>query len=56
VECGQIIEHVTEFMALQPLDVILTGSSRPPKLLNVGDIVEVEIEGIGLLRNIVVAQ
>jgi 2-keto-4-pentenoate hydratase/2-oxohepta-3-ene-1,7-dioic acid hydratase in catechol pathway len=53
---GQIIAHVTEFMALQPLDVILTGTSRPPKLLNVGDVVEVEIGGIGLLRNTIVAQ
>jgi len=53
---GQIIAHVTEFMALQPLDVILTGTSRPPKLLNIGDVVEVEIEGIGVLRNTIVAQ
>jgi 2-keto-4-pentenoate hydratase/2-oxohepta-3-ene-1,7-dioic acid hydratase in catechol pathway len=49
----KIISYVTEFMALQPLDVILTGTSRPPKLLNIGDVVEIEIEGIGLLSNTV---
>jgi 2-keto-4-pentenoate hydratase/2-oxohepta-3-ene-1,7-dioic acid hydratase in catechol pathway len=51
---SKIISHVTEFMALQPLDVILTGTSRPPTSINVGDTVEVEIEGIGILRNTVI--
>jgi 2-keto-4-pentenoate hydratase/2-oxohepta-3-ene-1,7-dioic acid hydratase in catechol pathway len=49
----QIIRYITEFMALQPLDVILTGTSRTPKFLQIGDVVDVEIEGIGLLRNTV---
>jgi 2-keto-4-pentenoate hydratase/2-oxohepta-3-ene-1,7-dioic acid hydratase in catechol pathway len=53
---GQIISHVTEFMALQPLDVILTGTSRPPTLLNIGDVVDIEIGKIGLLRNTIVSQ
>jgi 2-keto-4-pentenoate hydratase/2-oxohepta-3-ene-1,7-dioic acid hydratase in catechol pathway len=51
---ARIISYITEFMSLQPLDVILTGTSRPPTLIKVGDIVEIEIEGIGLLRNTVV--
>jgi 2-keto-4-pentenoate hydratase/2-oxohepta-3-ene-1,7-dioic acid hydratase in catechol pathway len=48
---SKIISYVTEFMALRPFDVILTGTSRPPAQLKVGDITEVEIEGIGILRN-----
>ena len=50
----KIISYITEFMALQPLDVILTGTSRPPALIKAGDIIEIEIEGIGVLRNTVV--
>ncbi|MBN1192062.1 MAG: fumarylacetoacetate hydrolase family protein [Dehalococcoidales bacterium] len=50
----KIISYITEFMALRPLDVVLTGTSRPPKMLKAGDVVEIEIEGIGLLSNSVV--
>lgn len=49
----KIISYITEFMALQPLDVILTGTSRPPALIRAGDTIEIEIGGIGVLRNTV---
>jgi 2-keto-4-pentenoate hydratase/2-oxohepta-3-ene-1,7-dioic acid hydratase in catechol pathway len=52
----KIISYITEFMELQPLDVILTGTSRPPTLLKPGDIVEIEIGGIGLLSNTVTGE
>lgn len=51
---NKIISYITEFMTLNPLDVVLTGTARPPALLNVGDVVEIEIEGIGSLQNTVV--
>jgi 2-keto-4-pentenoate hydratase/2-oxohepta-3-ene-1,7-dioic acid hydratase in catechol pathway len=51
---AQIISYITGFMALQPLDVILTGTSRPPAFIKSGDVVEIEIEQIGLLRNAVI--
>jgi 2-keto-4-pentenoate hydratase/2-oxohepta-3-ene-1,7-dioic acid hydratase in catechol pathway len=50
----KIISYITEFMALQPLDVILTGTSRPATLIKPGDVIDIEIEGIGLLRNTVI--
>lgn len=50
---NKIISYITEFMALQPFDVILTGTSKPPAKMNIGDLTEVEIEGIGVLRNMV---
>lgn len=50
----KIISYITEFMALQPLDVILTGTSKPARLINVGDVVDIEIEEIGWLQNTVV--
>jgi len=48
-------------MTLEPGDVIATGTGLgvgigfdPPKYLKSGDVVEIEIDGIGMLRNPVV--
>ena len=53
-----IIEHLSRGMTLKPGDVIATGTPEgvgyamnPPRLLKAGDVVEAEIEGIGVLRN-----
>ncbi len=51
---GRIISHVSEFMTLQPGDIIFTGSPGGCAMA-VGDDIEVEIDGIGTLRNRVVA-
>lgn len=55
-----LIAMLTEAMTLEPGDVIVTGTpsgvgfaSRPPVYMADGDVVEVEIEGVGLLRNTV---
>ncbi|HEX3577148.1 MAG TPA: fumarylacetoacetate hydrolase family protein [Thermoanaerobaculia bacterium] len=50
-DCGAIIEFITAVMTLNPGDVILTGTPAGVGPLNAGDQVEVEIEGIGVLRN-----
>lgn len=55
-----IIETVSSGITLKPGDIIATGTPKgvglgfePPKFLNEGDVVEVEIEKIGVLKNIV---
>jgi 2-keto-4-pentenoate hydratase/2-oxohepta-3-ene-1,7-dioic acid hydratase in catechol pathway len=52
------IEYISTFMTLQPGDVIVTGTPTgsgarldPPQYLAPGDVVEVEANGIGTLRN-----
>lgn len=52
------IEYISTFMTLKPGDMIVTGTPTgagarfdPPKYLKPGDLVEVEVEGIGTLRN-----
>ena len=52
----RLVSFVSAFMTLRPGDVIWTGT--PPGVCNVkvGDVMDIEIEGIGLLRNTVVAQ
>jgi len=49
--CATIVEFVTSVMTLEPGDVILTGTPCGVGPLQSGDIVEVQIEGIGVLRN-----
>jgi 2-keto-4-pentenoate hydratase/2-oxohepta-3-ene-1,7-dioic acid hydratase in catechol pathway len=46
-----IISYVSRFVTLEPGDVIYTGTPGSTKAMKPGDIVEVEIEGIGVLRN-----
>ena len=46
-----LIEYVTTFMTLLPGDVLLTGTPEGVGALADGDVVEVEVEGVGVLRN-----
>ncbi|QEG38573.1 fumarylacetoacetate hydrolase family protein [Roseimaritima ulvae] len=54
----QVIAHITQVVTLRPGDVIYTGTPpgvgdarTPPVYLSAGDVCEVEIEGLGILRN-----
>ncbi len=46
-----LISFISEVMTLLPGDVIATGTPEGVGPLHPGDIVEVEIENIGILRN-----
>ena len=56
-----LINYISTFTTLMPGDVIVTGTPTgagarfdPPRYLKPGDVIEVEAEGVGLLRNGVV--
>jgi 2-keto-4-pentenoate hydratase/2-oxohepta-3-ene-1,7-dioic acid hydratase in catechol pathway len=51
----KIIEYVSAVITLNPGDVIMTGTPGTPGDIHPGDVVEVEISGVGVLRNPVVA-
>jgi 2-keto-4-pentenoate hydratase/2-oxohepta-3-ene-1,7-dioic acid hydratase in catechol pathway len=60
---ARLVAHASSVFTLEPGDLILTGTpsgvgwARDPKVpLRPGDVVEVEVEGIGVLRNPVVAE
>ncbi len=51
-----LLKHITAFMTLCPGDVVWTGTPKGgASPVKVGDVVEIEIEGIGVLRNKIVA-
>lgn len=49
----QVIAFLSSVMTLEPGDVIITGTPGGVGKLEVGDVIEIEIEGIGELRNTV---
>lgn len=53
---AEILEYVTAVMTLLPGDVILTGTPSGVGKIEHGDVVEVELDGIGSLVNPVVAR
>jgi 2-keto-4-pentenoate hydratase/2-oxohepta-3-ene-1,7-dioic acid hydratase in catechol pathway len=60
---AKLISYASTIFTLAPGDVIITGtpagvgfSRKPPRFMKAGDVCEVEIEGIGLLRNPIVDQ
>jgi 2-keto-4-pentenoate hydratase/2-oxohepta-3-ene-1,7-dioic acid hydratase in catechol pathway len=52
-DCAGIVKWVSRWITLVPGDVIYTGTPGSTRAMHPGDVVEVEIEGIGVLRNIV---
>lgn len=52
----EIVRYISQWVTLEPGDVIYTGTPGSTRKMNPGDIVEVEIEGVGALRNKVVAE
>jgi 2-keto-4-pentenoate hydratase/2-oxohepta-3-ene-1,7-dioic acid hydratase in catechol pathway len=54
-DCPAIVSRISQWVTLLPGDIIYTGTPGSTRKLSAGDVVEVEIENIGILRNPVVA-
>ncbi len=50
---AKIVSYVSSFVTLLPGDLIFTGTPGDTKPMKRGDVVEVELEGVGILRNTV---
>lgn len=62
-DCYDLVEHLSTAFTLEPGDVIATGTCggvavamKPPKWLVPGDVVRVEIEGVGAIENPVIEE
>ena len=59
----KLLAYISDICTLEPGDVVFTGTPpgvgmarKPPVFLQPGDVVEVEIEGLGILRNPVASE
>lgn len=50
-----IVSYLSRYITLLPGDVIFTGTPGTTQAIQPGDVLEVEVEGVGVLRNTVVA-
>src|SRR5688572_8100218 len=50
-DVSTIVSYVSQYVHLLPGDVIYTGTPGTTRALKAGDVVEVELEGVGVLRN-----
>jgi len=62
-DCPALVEYLSTAFTLEPGDVIATGTPsgvgalmKPPQLLRAGDVVRIEIDGLGALENPVVPE
>jgi len=62
-DCFSLVEHLSTAFTLEPGDVIATGTPsgvgiamKPPRLLVAGDVVKIEIEGLGQIENRVIEE
>ncbi len=52
-DVAAIVSYVSRYVTLHPGDVIFTGTPGSTQAMQPGDVVEVEVEGVGILRNTV---
>jgi 2-keto-4-pentenoate hydratase/2-oxohepta-3-ene-1,7-dioic acid hydratase in catechol pathway len=50
-DTAAIISHISQHVTLDPGDVIFTGTPGSTRSMKPGDVLEVELEGVGTLRN-----
>jgi 2-keto-4-pentenoate hydratase/2-oxohepta-3-ene-1,7-dioic acid hydratase in catechol pathway len=46
-----IVNYVSRFVTFVPGDIIYTGTPGTTKAMTAGDVIEIEVEGVGVLRN-----
>lgn len=47
----EVIAHASRYVTLEPGDVVYLGTPGSTSAMEAGDIIEVEVEGVGVLRN-----
>jgi 2-keto-4-pentenoate hydratase/2-oxohepta-3-ene-1,7-dioic acid hydratase in catechol pathway len=53
---AEIVSYISRYVTLQPGDIIFTGTPQTTRAIKNGDVVEIEVEGVGVLRNKVTQQ
>lgn len=50
-----ILSYISQYVTLHPGDIVYTGTPGATAAMTPGDVVEIEVEGVGVLKNTVVA-
>jgi 2-keto-4-pentenoate hydratase/2-oxohepta-3-ene-1,7-dioic acid hydratase in catechol pathway len=53
---AEVISDVSRYNTLSPKDVVWLGTAEVPQGVKPGDLIEIEISGIGMLRDRVAAE
>ena len=51
---NDLVSYISKYFTLEPGDLIWSGTMGTTRAMEPGDVYEVEIEGVGILRNEVV--
>lgn len=54
-DVAHTVSHISQYVTLHPGDLLFTGTPGQTDVLKPGDTVEIEIEGVGVLKNSVIA-
>jgi hypothetical protein len=50
-DVAEIVSYISRYVTLEPGDVIYSGTPGTTRQMKPGDVVEIELEGVGVLRN-----
>jgi 2-keto-4-pentenoate hydratase/2-oxohepta-3-ene-1,7-dioic acid hydratase in catechol pathway len=50
-----VLSYISQYVTLYPGDIIFTGTPGATSAMKPGDVVEIEVEGVGILRNRIVS-
>ncbi|HZW58680.1 MAG TPA: fumarylacetoacetate hydrolase family protein, partial [Woeseiaceae bacterium] len=50
-----IVSFISQYATLEPGDLIFTGTPGTTSAMQPGDVIEIEVEGVGVLRNTIAA-
>ena len=48
-----IVSHISQTVTLEPGDIIYTGTPGTTSSMVPGDVIEIEVEGVGIIKNII---
>lgn len=51
-----VVSYISQYVTLYPGDIIYTGTPGATSAMKPGDVVEIEVEGVGILRNRIVSR
>jgi len=55
-DSATLVSYISKYVTLEPGDIVFTGTPGATSAMKPGDVVEIELEGVGVLRNRIVKE